>query len=101
MVWKSLSLDPSNKVFGWFNLAALVRLPHVICLFACVYHLGGSSKGIMFIPLHELHEVVTCKGLSSKIFCDLGLTVTRGVVRNEPSWTTRSNGMKPSVDGHQ
>ena len=32
-MWTPLFLNPSDDVFGRFNLAALLRLPHLVCLF--------------------------------------------------------------------
>ena len=32
-VWNPLSLDPSSGVLGRFDLAALLQLPHLKCLF--------------------------------------------------------------------
>ena len=36
VVWNPLCLDPYDGVFGWYDLAALLRLPHLRCLFVCV-----------------------------------------------------------------
>ena len=32
---QSLSWNSSDGVFGWFDLAALLQLPHLKCLFVC------------------------------------------------------------------
>jgi len=36
VVWNPLSWDPSDGVFGRFDLAAPLRLPHLICVFVCL-----------------------------------------------------------------
>ena len=33
VVWSPLLSDPSDGIFGRFDLAALLRLPHLNCLF--------------------------------------------------------------------
>ena len=41
VVWNPLSLGPSNGVFGRSDLAALLRLPHLKCLFVCLLFCAG------------------------------------------------------------
>ena len=38
VVWNPLCLDPDDGVFGGFDLAAFLRLPHLECLFVCLLH---------------------------------------------------------------
>ena len=46
MVWNPLVLDPYDGVFGCFDLAALLRLPHLKSLFGCFvcYVSGGVER---------------------------------------------------------
>ena len=69
LAWNPLSLDPYNGVFGCFDLAALLRLPHLICLFVSV---TCEQRGAHFKTVCRL----VCVQCAGPLCFDASLNVT-------------------------